>query len=635
MRRHILTTAVCLLVMMVFATGTLIAALTPEQRKELKEIGSDLSKIAGLVSKKKYDDAATAIQAAEDRLTKFVSDAGVKATDPILKSANIQLEKAKALLEKANNKGAAKQGVNFAKSIAPILVSKCVGCHSDDPKGGLNLGTFATMKKGGRSGDLWIPGNPDESLIMNRVFNENDELRMPKGKEPLPEKEIRLIATWIAEGAKFTGDEDTSLADLAKAASVTKPAAAPRKIVIEKETGTETVHFTKDLMPELVDTCGRCHNDTQKRSGFSVMSFEKLMKGGDSGVVVVGGSLEDSRLWRLVNGPDNGTPVMPAGNQTGITRPWYNNLKKWIEEGARYDGDDPRKNFPSLAEREAAAMARFTPEQWVELRKKASDAQWKKTFPSIEPRIRESAEFLIYGDVGEERLEHIEKLAMEQVASLRHTFKVKDEPLWKGKLAVFLFKERFGYEEFNNSVQKREVPPEVIGHAEVSATMEEAFIALQDVGDSPSDSSPGMQVNLIEQVTAAFLKRGSGALPDWLIRGTGLALAHRKAAGNPYLQAMPRIASGILHESNLTEPEKIFANGTFSPGEVGPIGFTLVEFLLKTRDVGQFNQFVQKLKSGSSAEDAIKSTYQMEAKAVAMAYANSLPIGAKKGKGKP
>ena len=361
-----------------------------------------------------------------------------------------------------------------------------------------------------------------------------------------------------------------------------------------------------------------------------MMSFEKLMKGGDSGAVVVGGSLENSRLWRLVNGDD--TPVMPAGNQTGVTRPWYNNLKTWILEGATFDGDDPKKNFPSLAERDAAAMARFTPEQWLERRKKTSEAEWKKTFPNAEPHHRESAEFLLYGDVSDERLEQLEKWALEQVASLRQTFKVKDEPLWRGKLAIFVMKDRFGYEEFHNSVHKRQVPPEVIGHSELNATMEEAFIALQDVGDSATESSPGMQVNLIEHLTGAFLKRGGGGLPDWLVRGTGLALAHRKSAGNPFLMTMPRMASSILQESNLTDPEKIFVNGTFSPGEVGPIGFTLVEFLLKKGDVGPFNQFVQKLKSGASPEEAIKASYHTEGKTLALAYASSLPIGTKKGK---
>ena len=630
MQRQFLSIAICSLILVGFAAGSLRAAITADQRKELKEIGSDLTKIASLISKKKYGEAGTALQTAEDRLTTFMEDAGLKATDPALKLVHVQLEKAKTLLEKANSKGAGKGGVNFAKQVAPILVSKCVSCHSDEPRGGLSLESFASMKKGGKSGDLWIAGNAEESLLVQRLMVDNDQLRMPKGKEALSEKEIRLIGTWVAEGAKFTGDETMTLSDLAKSASSTKPVAAPRKIEIVKETGKETVHFMKDLMPEMVDTCGRCHNDTVTRSGFSVMSFEKVMKGGDSGPVVVGGSLENSRLWRLVNGDD--TPVMPAGNQTGVTRPWYNNLKTWILEGATFDGDDAKKTFPSRAERDAAAMAKFTPEQWLAIRKKASAADWKKTYPNVEPKHRESAEFLMYGDVSEERMEQLEKWALDQVAALRQTFKVKDEPLWKGKLALFVFKERFGYEEFNHSVQKRDVEKDVLGHSHLNGTMEEAFVALQDIGDAATESSPGMQVNLIEHLTGAFLKRGGSGLPEWLIRGTGLALAHRKATGNPFLATMPRIASGILHESTLTEPEKIFVNGTFSPSEVGPIGVTLVEFLLKRGDVGPFNQFVQKLKSGSTPEEAIKTSYHMDGKALAVAYASSLPMTAKKGK---
>ena len=214
-----LTIGLGCLILVGLAVSSLSAAITSEQKKELKEIGSDLSKIASLISKKKLDDAGTAIQSAEDRLTKFVTDAGLKETDPVLKSVHVQLEKAKALLEKASNKGAKKEGVNFSKSVAPILVSKCVGCHSDDTKGGLNLESFATMKKGGKSGDLWIPGNTEESLLIQRLVTEDDQLRMPKGKEPLTEKEVLTIGRWIAEGAKFTGDETSTLADLAKAAT--------------------------------------------------------------------------------------------------------------------------------------------------------------------------------------------------------------------------------------------------------------------------------------------------------------------------------------------------------------------------------------------------------------------------------
>jgi cytochrome c553 len=626
MRRTILTVSFGFLILTVLMIGSLRAAITADQKKELKEIGSEIGKISSLVSKKKFDDAGTAIQTAEERLAKFIKDAELKETDPALKSVQLQLEKAKTLLGKASGKGT----TNFAKNVAPILVSKCVSCHGEEGRGGLSLETFAGLEKGGASGDLIIPGNAEASLLVRRLITENEQQRMPKGKEALTQKEIVQIGTWIAEGAKFEGDKSTSLASLSKAAVNGKPAPPPRKLVIAKETGKETVHFMKDLMPELMDTCGRCHNDNVKRSGFSVMSFEKLMKGGETGVVVVGGSLEESRLWRLVNGDD--LPVMPAGNQTGITRKWYDNLKKWILEGATFDGDDPKKNFPSLAEREAAAMARFSPEQWLERRKKASEGEWKKTFATTEPNRRESAEFLMYGDASNERLEQIEKWASDQAASLKQTFKIKDEPLWKGKLTIFVFKERFGYEEFNNSVHRREVPSEVIGHSQVNPTMEDAFIALQDVGDAVTESSPGMQVNVIEHLTGALLKRGGSGLPDWLVRGTGLALAHRKSAGNVYLAKLPRLAGTIIHESNLTEPEKVFVNGTFAPGEVGPIGLTLVEFLLKRGDILPFGQFVSKLQSGSTPEAAIKAVYNTDGKTLALSYASSLPSGLKKGK---
>jgi cytochrome c553 len=626
MRRTIHTICIFCLILAMLMVGSLGAAITADQKKELKEIGIEIGKISSLVSKKKFDDAGAAIQSAEERLAKFIKDAELKETDPVLKSVQLQLEKGRALLGKANGKGT----TNFAKNVAPILVSKCVSCHGEDGRGGLSLETFAGLEKGGSSGGVVIPGNAEGSLLIQRLVTTNDQQRMPKGKEGLTQKEILQIGTWIAEGAKFEGDKSSSLADLSKAAASGKPTPPPRKVVIAKETGKETVHFMKDLMPELVDTCGRCHNDNVKRSGFSVMSFEKVMKGGETGVVVVGGSLENSRLWRLVNGDE--LPVMPAGNQTGITRKWYNNLRTWILEGATFDGDDAKKNFPSLAEREAVALSRFTPEEWLDRRKKASAGDWKKTFATTEPNHRESAEFLLYGDVSNERLEQVEKWAIDQAASLKQTFKNKDETIWKGKLAIFIFKERFGYEEFNTSVHRREVPPEVIGHSQVNSTMEEALIALQDVGDTVTETSPGMYVNVIEHVTGAFLKRGSKGLPDWIVRGTGLALAHRKSAGNVYLSRLPRVASAILQESNLTEPEKVFVNGTFAPGEVGPIGFTIVEFLMKRGDVHSFVKLVSELQSGSTPEAAIRTVYGAEGKNLALSYAQSLPSSLRKGK---
>ena len=165
MRRTIHTICICCLVLMVLMLGSLRAAITADQKKELKEIGSEIGKISSLVSKKKFDDAGAAIQSAEERLAKFIKESELKETDPALKSVQLQLEKAKTLLGKASGKGT----TSFAKTVAPILVSKCVGCHGEDGRGGLSLETFAGLEKGGASGGIVTPGNAQGSLLFQRL----------------------------------------------------------------------------------------------------------------------------------------------------------------------------------------------------------------------------------------------------------------------------------------------------------------------------------------------------------------------------------------------------------------------------------------------------------------------------------
>lgn len=618
--------ACCATLLAVAVVGISLAAVTPEQKKELKDIGGDITKAASLTSKKKYDEAEAALKEVEDKLGKLIKDAAIPETDPALKPIHVQLEKAKAQLGKASGKGT----VSFAKDVAPILVAKCVSCHDDNAKGGLRLDTFAGLEKGGGSGALVVPGNAQNSRLVQKLVTPNAQQRMPKGGAALTDNEIKAIGTWVAEGAKFDGaDKTTELASLGKKAAGPAP-----KVEIVKATGKETVSFIKDVAPTIVNICGGCHNDGQKRGGLSMASFEKLMQGGASGRVIVPGSSEGSRLFRLINADD--TPVMPAG-QARITRKWHGDVKKWIEEGAKFDGTDAKKplrqQVPTDEEIAAQKLALLSPEEFAAKRLKDSEAQWKQTFPNGEPRHVDSKEFIVMGDAAEDRLKEIETWAIDHAKSLRSSFNVKDDLLWKGKLTIFVFKERFGYEEFNNSVHKREVPREVLGHSQVTGAMEEAFIALQDIGDAATETSPGMLVNLVEHVTGAFLKRGGGTLPDWVIRGAGLSLANQHSKGNPYLAAMPAQAGAILKEVRIDKPEQVFANGTFAPGEVGPIGFTLVNFMMTRGGPNNFGQFVRSLQSGDSPEAALKKVYGADGNTLALAYANSLPSGgAKKGK---
>ncbi len=114
----------------------------------------------------------------------------------------------------AVRKSTGSETVSFAKDIAPILVNNCNGCHVDamQVRGGLRMDTFALLFRGGDSGRVIEPGKSDASLLVKKIRGMEGD-RMPAGGRPaLPEESIRLISTWINEGATLDGaSEDQPL----------------------------------------------------------------------------------------------------------------------------------------------------------------------------------------------------------------------------------------------------------------------------------------------------------------------------------------------------------------------------------------------------------------------------------------
>lgn len=90
--------------------------------------------------------------------------------------------------------------------IAPILLKRCVKCHTDrglmrgGPPEGLRLGTLGSVLAGGER-VVVIPGNPGASELVRRIRG-TSRPRMPLDGPPfLTAEEIRLITDWIAWGA--------------------------------------------------------------------------------------------------------------------------------------------------------------------------------------------------------------------------------------------------------------------------------------------------------------------------------------------------------------------------------------------------------------------------------------------------
>ncbi|MBL7762725.1 MAG: hypothetical protein JNL23_04795, partial [Chitinophagaceae bacterium] len=80
------------------------------------------------------------------------------------------------------------QAIVFEDVIKPILEKKCAGCHNPDKmKGELILTDSISIMKGGKSGKLFIPGDADLSLILERIHLPWEEKKHmpPEGKPQL------------------------------------------------------------------------------------------------------------------------------------------------------------------------------------------------------------------------------------------------------------------------------------------------------------------------------------------------------------------------------------------------------------------------------------------------------------------
>ncbi|MEP0841803.1 MAG: DUF1549 domain-containing protein, partial [Phycisphaerae bacterium] len=95
--------------------------------------------------------------------------------------------------------------VRFDRDIEPILAVKCYHCHGPDKqKAELRLDGKDAILKGGESGVIIKAGQAAESLLYQRVAGLNDLERMPPGrKDWLTDEQVRLLRTWIEQGATF------------------------------------------------------------------------------------------------------------------------------------------------------------------------------------------------------------------------------------------------------------------------------------------------------------------------------------------------------------------------------------------------------------------------------------------------
>lgn len=96
----------------------------------------------------------------------------------------------------------------FDHVIKPVLEQKCLSCHNPDKqKGQLMLTDSGAIMKGGKSGELFVAGAPEMSLLVKRLNLplETKKHMPPSGKPQLSEEEHAVLYHWIRSGAPFGG----------------------------------------------------------------------------------------------------------------------------------------------------------------------------------------------------------------------------------------------------------------------------------------------------------------------------------------------------------------------------------------------------------------------------------------------
>ncbi|MFP6765179.1 MAG: DUF1549 domain-containing protein, partial [Planctomycetaceae bacterium] len=91
----------------------------------------------------------------------------------------------------------------FETSVRPLLTEHCFQCHGEKKQwGSLRLDSHDGLLTGGDSGAAINADSPQQSLLLERLRESDEDLRMPKGGQ-LNGRQIATLSRWVEMGTPF------------------------------------------------------------------------------------------------------------------------------------------------------------------------------------------------------------------------------------------------------------------------------------------------------------------------------------------------------------------------------------------------------------------------------------------------
>lgn len=400
------------------------------------------------------------------------------------------------------------KSVSFAREVAPLLVSRCGGCHVAGRKGGFQMASYDALMRSG----MVQRGAANGSRLVEVILSGD----MPRGGGKVAPAEMDVLQRWIDSGAACDAPDPTiPLEALARGAVAA--AAMPAAAVARPTLRPGDVSFASDIAPLLLDQCGNCHGETDPEGNLRMTSFQRLVRGGRTGAAIMAGNGRSSLLVQKLRGTAADGARMPLGRDP-LPAEVIAAIEKWIDQGAALDMLGPDDPLEVVA---AAGRARSLGDaELLKIRSVAAGPIWRQAIPDEPPVVAARRRISVLGNLPAERLVTVADQAERIEEKVRDLLVEGDGPLLKGGTVVYLFGKPYDYSAFWQQVVGRERPRGVSAHAAVVGdVVYAAVLASSSMGDDD------FQLLLAEQIAAAALA-GRGA-PDWFAQGAGRSVAVR------------------------------------------------------------------------------------------------------------
>ena len=572
--------------------------VTTAQKRVIKKIGTGIDRAGKLFENNKHKQSAKLIGELAEDLADLVKEEPSPALLAAVQEQHARLQQAREALVAAGQSLSVIAAlpevvidpdapVSFTGEIATILNTNCGSCHVRRARGMFNMSTFDNLASGVGGAPVIIAQKPDESRLIEAI----EEGSMPPGGDGIPEAQMERLKKWIAEGARFDGeDRNANVATMAR--STERPA-----LEIAQPLGNETVSFSIDVAPALMQSCVGCHYEARNtRGGLRVDTFRQFLAGGDSGPLITVGDGENSLLVQRLRATDN--TRMPSGRRA-LDPAVIQKIVTWIDEGARFDGRGGRVNLRdvnAIAVSEAA-----THEALISMRREGVARNWKKVMSDVKAVNSAGDEVFV---VSTEDNIHRQKMVEfgDAIASkIKDELKfANDQPLVKGQISIFMFDRRYDYSEFGKMIETRALPKQWRSHWGYD-TVTAYTAVLTPEGTALDDLEP----ELAQRIAAVAVASLGPDVPEWFADGLGYVVAEKVASDRSAVAAWrEQSTEAVASMTSATD----FLQGRLANDKSGLVAYAFVK-ALQDADGKKFDSFLEAVKGGMAFEEAFANAW--------------------------